>query len=145
VEHRDRPIGPFRIGTRRHGRDHRQGAGDHHAARGFAHLALPLSVRIDASRVPFGVDQPGQPDRNAHILPWPRLMVWRITGAVTWSEIWMFHISLSPCAAKSATGFGFTDTSGTSGPRGSSPGAFFPGGGRPNTPKLSSRPPARSL
>jgi hypothetical protein len=21
--------------------------------------------------------------RNAHILPWPRLMVWRITGAVT--------------------------------------------------------------
>jgi hypothetical protein len=28
-------------------------------------------------------------------------MVWRITGAVTLSEIWMFHISLSPCAAKS--------------------------------------------
>src|SRR5690348_17576105 len=29
----------------------------------------------------------------AHILPCPRLMAWRITGAVTWSEIWMFHIS----------------------------------------------------
>src|SRR4051794_38446164 len=36
---------------------------------------------------------------TTYILPWPRLMVWRITGAVTRSEIWMFHISLSPCAA----------------------------------------------
>jgi hypothetical protein len=44
-----------------------------------------------------------QPVRNAHILPCPRLMVWRIAGAVTLSEIWMSHISLSPCAAKSAT------------------------------------------
>jgi hypothetical protein len=33
------------------------------------------------------------------------LTVWRITGAMTWSEIWMFHISLSPCAAKSANSF----------------------------------------
>src|SRR5215813_5079742 len=86
-----------------------------------------------------------QPDRNAHILPCPRLMVWRITGAVTWSEIWMFHISLSPCAAKSANSFGITDTSRISWPRRSKPRAIFSSAGRPNTAKLSSRPSARSL
>jgi len=43
-------------------------------------------------------------------------MVWRIAGAVTLSEIWMFHISLSPCAAKSDS-FGITDTSRISWPR----------------------------
>ena len=40
------------------------------------------------------------------MLPCPRLTVWRISGAVTWSEIWMFQISLSPCAVKSANSFG---------------------------------------
>src|ERR1700729_889999 len=49
----------------------------------------------------------------AHILPWPRLMVWRITGAVTLSDIWIFQISLSPCAVKSANSFGMTDTDDT--------------------------------
>src|SRR5262249_24412994 len=77
-------------------------------------------------------DQQGQPDRNDHILPCPRLMVWRITGAVTWSEIWMFHISLSPCAAKSANSFGITDTSRISWPRRSKPRAIFSIAGRPN-------------
>src|SRR6266404_5865697 len=62
-----------------------------------------------------------QPVRNAHILPCPRLMVWRITGAVTLSEIWMFHISLSTCAATSSSA------------------------ARPNVAKPSSWPSARSL
>jgi hypothetical protein len=40
----------------------------------------------------------------------PRLVVARINGTVTWSEIWMFQIPLSPCAGKSANSFGITDT-----------------------------------
>jgi len=37
----------------------------------------------------------------------PRLMVWRLAGAVILSEILMLH-SLSPRAANSANGFGGT-------------------------------------
>ena len=48
-------------------------------------------------------------------------MVWRMIGAVIWSEIWMFQISLSPCAVKSANSFGMTDTSRISLPRSPNP------------------------
>jgi hypothetical protein len=47
VKHRDRPIGPVGIGTRRRGCDHRQRTGDRHAAREFAHLAFSLVIRQD--------------------------------------------------------------------------------------------------
>ena len=104
----------------------------------------PVGYAPSALTPPYAL-APAMPIENAHILPCPRLMVWRITGAVTWSEIWMFHISLSPCAAKSANSFGITDTSRISWPRRSKPPAIFSSAGRPNTAKLSSMPSARSL
>src|SRR5262249_46784588 len=67
-------------------------------------------------------------------------MVWRITGAVTLSEIWIFHISLSPCAAKSANSLGITDTSRISCPRSPKPRAMFSSGGRPQHNNGMSKP-----
>src|SRR5262245_19088620 len=42
-----------------------------------------LWVRFFNVRIATGQGLKGHPVRNAHILPCPRLMVWRITGAVT--------------------------------------------------------------
>ena len=62
-----------------------------------------------------GMSAPVYPRRRrwpgVHILPCPRFMVWRMAGAVTLSDIWMFQTSLSPCAQKSANSFGIAETS----------------------------------
>src|SRR5262245_44802956 len=48
-----------------------------------------------------------------------------MAGAVTLSDIWMFQISLSPCAEKLANSFGMIDTSRISWPRKPKPRAMF--------------------
>ena len=68
-----------------------------------------------------------------------------MAGAVTLSDIWMFQISLSPCAEKLANSFGMIDTSRISWPRKPKPRAMFSNAGRPKIAWLSSMPSARNL